>query len=176
MKNLKISTKIYLGFGCVLLLLVGVAGVGYFGLQSAESTFATYRKLARQTNADGRVQANMLMTRIFAKNFVIDANRENIDGVQERAKQTLKLIRETRSLAGADSARQVLLEDLEKNLQRYVDSFGAVTELQERRDQLVSQKLNTLGPLSERALTAIMTSALKDPFVSTGCVGVTRAW
>ena len=58
---------------------------GLIGLESAENIFGTYRKLARQTNADGRVQANMLMTRIFTKNFVIDANRENIDGVQERA-------------------------------------------------------------------------------------------
>ena len=75
MHNLKISTRIYLGFGIVLMLAVLVAGVGYFGLQNAEETFATYRKLARQTNADGRVQANMLTTRIFAKNFVIDANQ-----------------------------------------------------------------------------------------------------
>lgn len=162
MKHLNISTKLYLGFGCVLVLAIILAAVGYVGLQSAEDTFATYRKLARQTNADGRAQANMLMTRIFAKNFVIDANRENIAGVQERTEQTLKLIQETRRLAGTDLARQVLLEDLEANLQRYVASFKKVTDLQAKRDDLVANKLNVLGPETERDLTAIMTSALED--------------
>ena len=60
----------------------------------------------------------MLMTRIFAKNFVIDANQSNIEGVEERAKQTLALIQENKNLAGEDSARQVLFEDLEESLQR----------------------------------------------------------
>jgi len=162
MKNLKISTKIYLGFSCVLLLALIVAGVGLLGLKSAEETFATYRQLARQTNADGRVQANMLTTRIFAKNFVIDANRENIVGVQNRAQKTLELIRENRELGGSDTGRTILLSDLEESLKRYVDKFGEVTELQQERDDLVSNKLNKLGPEIEKQLTAIMTSALQD--------------
>ena len=162
MHNLKISTRIYLGFGIVLMLAVLVAGVGYFGLQNAEETFATYRKLARQTNADGRVQANMLTTRIFAKNFVIDANQENITGVQQRAESTLKLIRENSDLGGADTGRRILLGDLESSLKRYVAQFKNVTALQQERDQLVSEKLNVLGPKIERNLTAIMTSASED--------------
>ena len=133
MHNLKISTRIYLGFGIVLMLAVLVAGVGYFGLQNAEETFATYRKLARQTNADGRVQANMLTTRIFAKNFVIDANQENITGVQQRAESTLKLIRENSDLGGADTGRRILLGDLESSLKRYVAQFKNVTALQQER-------------------------------------------
>jgi signal transduction histidine kinase len=162
MQNINISTKIYLGFGVVLLLAVLVAGVGYQGLKSAEQAFSSYRKLARQTNADGRVQANMLMTRIFSKNFVIDANQKNIQGVRYRANQTLELIQETRSLAGADSGRQILLEDLEANLTRYVSEFEKITVLQEQRNQIVRNQLNIHGPEIEQNLTAIMTSALAD--------------
>ena len=66
MKNLKISTKIYLGFSCVLLLALIVAGVGLLGLKSAEETFATYRQLARQTNADGRTDQPILPAADFA--------------------------------------------------------------------------------------------------------------
>jgi CHASE3 domain sensor protein len=114
MKNFKIPTKLYLGFGCILILALISSAIGLIGLQNAADTFGTYRKLARQTNADGRVQANMLSTRIFAKNFVIDANSVNIDGVQKRASQTLSLIQETLSLAGTDTGRQILLKDMKK--------------------------------------------------------------
>lgn len=162
MKNLNISTRIFLGFGSVLALALVVAWVGYVGLKEAERTFAEYRNLARQTNADGRIQANMLMTRIFAKNFVIDANKTNIDGVKDRAERTLEFIRETRDLTSSDSGRQILIDDLEENLQRYVAQFEEVTALQEKRDELVNEKLNVIGPAVERDLTAIMTSALDD--------------
>jgi signal transduction histidine kinase/DNA-binding NarL/FixJ family response regulator len=162
MKNFRISTKVYLGFGLVLMLALVIAAIGYVGLRNADETFATYRKLARQTNADGRVQANMLTTRIFAKNFVINANRENIKGVQERAKRTLALIRENRHLGGADTGRKVLLGDLESSLQRYVAKFQEVTDFQTQRDELVKNQLNVLGPKIERSLTDIMTSASED--------------
>ncbi|MBT7137471.1 MAG: HAMP domain-containing protein, partial [Rhodospirillaceae bacterium] len=162
MKDLKISTKIYMGFGCVLLVALLASVIGLMGLQNAEDTFSTYRKLARQTNADGRVQANMLTTRIFAKNFVIDANPENIAGVQKRAEQTLELIQENLKLVQGDSGRQILLIDLEENLKRYVNKFEEVTFLQKKRDELVSGTLNIVGPKIETNLTAIMTSALKD--------------
>jgi len=162
LKNLKISSKIYLGFGSVLILAMFIASVGFFGLQNAENTFSEYRKLARQTNSDGRIQANMLMTRIFAKNFVIDANRDNIEGVRSRAEQTLKLIQENHAISGTDSGRNVLIEDLEENLKRYVQKFNEVAVLQHSRDILVSQKLNVLGPETEKSLTEIMTTALDD--------------
>lgn len=162
LKNTKIATKIYIGFGSVLILALLVAGVGLTGLQNAEQTFSQYRKLARQTNSDGRIQANMLMTRIFAKNFVIDANRENIEGVRRRAEQTLKLIQESTKLASTDSGRMVLIDELEEDLLRYVNKFNEVAKLQERRDILVEQKLNLLGPQIEKNLTEIMTSALTD--------------
>ena len=162
MQNINISTKIYFGFGVVLFLAIVTAGVGYHGLKNAEDAFSAYRKLARQTNADGRVQANMLMTRIFSKNFVIDANQQNIKGVRERAEQTLSLIQETRALAGADTGRKILLEDLEENLKRYVAKFQEITTLQAEREVIVRSRLNVLGPDIERALTAIMTSALED--------------
>lgn len=162
MKNLKISHKLYIGFGVVLLLTLVVAGEGYLGMKTAESTFTTYRTLARQTNADGRIQANMLMTRIFAKNFVIDANRENIAGVQERAEETLKQIKISKELLSDNTARSVLLDDLEESLQRYVDKFKEVTTLQEKRNDLVFNKLNKIGPETERQLSQILEDARKD--------------
>ena len=74
-RSFNISTKVFLGFGCVLALLVVIATVGLFGLTGADDNFDRYRALARQTNAEGRVQANMLMTRIYAKNFARPTRR-----------------------------------------------------------------------------------------------------
>jgi hypothetical protein len=62
----------------------------------ADKNFKTYRSLARQTNADGRVQANMLMTRLLAKDLVITASPDNIDGVRLLARLMSRTAQTTR--------------------------------------------------------------------------------
>jgi PAS domain S-box-containing protein len=160
--NFNITTKIYFGFGAVLLLLIGVSYFGTSSLNSSSDTFVKYRTMARQTNADGRIQANMLMTRIFAKNFVISASSDNIDGVKERAQRTLEMIDEADLLTKHDSTRKLLVGDLKRDLNRYVEEFEKVTEWQAQRNELVVNRLNVLGPETERKLTEIMNSALSD--------------
>ncbi|MBT6096270.1 MAG: hypothetical protein HOH04_15400, partial [Rhodospirillaceae bacterium] len=153
---MNMTTKIYAGFGGVLLLAVLVAVVGTYSLNEASGIFVKYRTLARQTNADGRIQANMLMTRIFAKNFVISATPENIDGVKERAARTLEMIEQSTRLTEDGAARKLLIEDLQNDLNSYVTQFDKVTEWQGERNVLVIDRLNVLGPKTEQALTQVM--------------------
>ncbi|WP_298967228.1 hypothetical protein, partial [uncultured Roseibium sp.] len=61
-----------------------LAGTGYFGLSNSETTFSEYRGLARDTNLVGRLQANVLMTRLGVKDFVIKSDEAAINLVKER--------------------------------------------------------------------------------------------
>jgi signal transduction histidine kinase/DNA-binding response OmpR family regulator len=159
--NKSISTKVLTGFGIVLSLLVGISIVSLVSLVNADRHFKDYRALARQTVADGRVQANMLMTRIFAKNFVIDASPENIKGVEQRAKATLEMIAQARELS-RDSGFQLILDNLDSELKDYLVQFEKATQKQAHRDTLVHDTLNVIGPQMEKHLTAIMQSAFAD--------------
>jgi methyl-accepting chemotaxis protein len=152
---------VFFGFGAVVMLLLIVTTVSLVSLFNADSNFKQYRALARQTNAEGRVQANMLMTRLFAKDFVISANRDNIEGVRERAAATISMIEDARELAANDGYRLVI-DSLARELNDYVAEFHNVTEKQAKRDELVQETLNVIGPQMERGLTAIMQSAYTD--------------
>ena len=157
----RISTKVFTGFGLILVLLTIIATVSVYHLMGADTYFKNYRSLARQTVADSRVQANMLMTRIYAKNFVIDANRDNIAGVEERARATIELIAEARILT-VDRGFQMVLDNLDRELKDYLGRFEEVTAKQAQRDELVNNTLNVIGPQMERNLTEIMESAFAD--------------
>jgi signal transduction histidine kinase/DNA-binding response OmpR family regulator len=157
----RISTKVFTGFALILALLTIIAVVSVTNLMGAQGYFKDYRSLARQTVADSRVQANMLMTRIFAKNFVIDANPENIAGVEARAKTTIEMIAEARELT-ADSGFQMLIDNLDSELKDYLARFEEVTAKQSQRDELVNNTLNVIGPQMEQNLTGIMESAFAD--------------
>jgi signal transduction histidine kinase/DNA-binding response OmpR family regulator len=156
-----ISTKVLAGFGVVIFLLIGISIVSFVSLLEADRHFKDYRALARQTVAEGRVQANMLMTRIFAKNFVINPSLENIKGVEQRATTTLEMIEVARRLS-TDTGFQLVLDNLSTDLESYLDHFEKVTEKQALRDTLVHETLNVIGPVMEKDLTAIMESAFTD--------------
>ena len=159
--NINISTKVITGFAIVVVLLIVISSVSLIGLMGADKYFKDYRSLARQTNAKGRVQANMLMTRIYAKNFVISASEENIEGVEQRAKLTLEMIAQARELT-KDTGFRMMIDNLDRELNEYLAQFEKVTAKQQQRDLLVHETLNVIGPQMEKNLTAIMESAFAD--------------
>ena len=159
--RIKIGAKIYIGFGMVLMLLLAMSILSFIELEGATDTFTEYRGLARQTNASGRVQANMLMTRLHAKSFVIDASDKNTAAVRKRAKATLKIVQDARKLV-ADPKEQKRLAVIEKDVKTYIAGFERVVRLQRQRHGLVHKQLNVIGPQMERDLSKIMASAFKD--------------
>jgi len=161
LQDFKISTKVFVGFGSIFLLLVVIALVGYSSLGGADENFQSYRSLARQTNEAGRIQANMLMTRMGVKNFIITANKENISDVHSRAQTTLDLIPHARELT-TDPEFLKVVDTVEEELNSYVSYFNMVTKKQALRNDLVNDKLNVTGPQMEKKLSAIMKSAFDD--------------
>lgn len=162
LRNVSIPVKLYLGFGATIILLLTISSVSLYNLKKADESYAQYRNLARQTNANGRVQANMLMTRIFAKDFVIEHSDKSIEGVNFRATETIKLLKEAISLIQGNVAYKVMLESIDTDLVNYVEHFDEVARLQDKRNIIVNETLNVIGPTIERNLNSIRHTAFGD--------------
>jgi len=166
--KLRISTKIWVGFGTVLALLVALGLVGYFALSGANRSFGEYRSLARAANEAGRVHAHMLMVRLAAKDFVINADERSARTVLAEAEQARELIETTADLVIDETGGELIpeadqaavLEELRVDLQQYIAAFREVQAHQAERTELLNG-LNALGPEIERDLTAIMTAAFE---------------
>ncbi|HSV28906.1 MAG TPA: methyl-accepting chemotaxis protein [Candidatus Omnitrophota bacterium] len=161
LSDIRIAYKVGAGFAVVLALLVIVGAVGFSGLSSADADFQAYRGLARDTNAIGRVQANMLQTRIAAKNFLLTGSPVDKAQVQEFAAKTESLIQEMES--DLDDASQIQrTREIRSALVRYATDFQKAAVLRSSQDELLDKQLGVAGPEVERALTAAMESAYKD--------------
>ncbi len=158
--GLKIGTKVALGFGLILTLLIIVSSVGYFGLSGANGNFKQYRGYALQTNQMGRVQANLLSARLAAKDFILNNTDKSAEQVSTRVAATIKLVDEAAEMFDRPEAIKQMKE-AHGAMEIYQSSFEKVTEFATQRNELVDQ-LNALGPIAERALTGIMTSAYDD--------------
>ena len=161
LQNIRISTKVFGGFGVVLALLLLISSVAFVNMYMTENNLTRYRSLALQTNGSGRVQANLLEARLQAKNYIISASQENIDKVKERAGKTLELIEYLRTRV-TDPEKQKIVNDSEQSMHDYLKAFDEVTKKQDHRNNLVNDILNKDGPQMERKLTSIMESAFQD--------------
>ncbi|NIA69581.1 HAMP domain-containing protein [Pelagibius litoralis] len=161
MNNIRISTRVFGGFGLVLLLLAVISSLAILSLKQADSTFTEYRTLARQANAVGEVQANLLMTRMNVKDFIITKSEKDSDEVYQFGQKTERHIDETLDLV-TDPARRDLLNAMNQRMTEYRGHFDTVIEMNDTRNEIVNDTLNTVGPQIEKDLTAIMQSAYDD--------------
>jgi methyl-accepting chemotaxis protein len=77
-KQLKLKQQVKLSFGVLVALLLVVAAFGFFGLRSAYQGFVDYRNLAEDTNLAGRLQANMLLTSMHRKDFLMTQSDKDL--------------------------------------------------------------------------------------------------
>lgn len=149
--------KIGLGSGMILAFLVVVAALAYFGLAGANENFKQYRSYALQTNHLGRIQANLLMARLGAKDFILNNSDAAAEEVRNRISSTEALINEGSNLFAREQAFAAM-SDAYLQIETYQTVFTNVTELVRQRNELVA-KMNVVGPQAEQDLTSIMQSA-----------------
>lgn len=158
LKNIPIPVKVFGGFAIVLSLLVISGLTGSFNLENGSEQFKRYRSIALQSNQAGRVQANLLETRLAVKNFIISGSKNAIQTVQQRAAKTLQLTEEFEKLADTQAMKSSVAQ-AGAQTRTYIEAFSEVTALQATRNELVLGTLDKVGPQIERHLTAVMKSA-----------------
>ena len=147
LKKITVPQKVFGGFAIVLLLLLAVAAIGVFSLNSADNNFSRYRQTALQSLQAGRVQANLLEARIdtyqFVENGTSDAiarGKERLDSTDKYNEQLLGLLTRPDRIA-AGNRNDALIE-------QYKEAFKDLVAAQSptERNQIFTQKLEPLGP------------------------------
>lgn len=158
--NIKVGMKIGGGFAVILLILATVATVSVLGLDGAVTNFKNYRGLALQTNQMGRIQANLLSARLGVKDYVIKGTDAAAKTVEKRIATLNTLIKEAEALF-KDPDKVHAVEKAEGEMAKYASAFQRVIEFRAARNTEVD-KLNAIGPKTERNLTQIMKTAFED--------------
>ncbi|MBF0279436.1 MAG: methyl-accepting chemotaxis protein [SAR324 cluster bacterium] len=161
MKSLSLAQKLSLGFGLVLLLLVGIAIVSFTTIEKASEEFVNYRGLARNANLSGIVQADMLMVRMNVKDFIITGSEKDLNQYNEYVEKTDESIGEAHK-AIKSPERQKMIDRIDDSLSEYEDQFKLVVTARGVRDQLVNEVLNIKGRDMENTLSEILETAEKD--------------
>ena len=151
----KISTRIFLGFGFVLLLLMLISVVAALGLTSANSNFARYRTIALQSNQAGLIQAKILEARIAVKNFLISPNEDTVAQVHDLVETLHKMNSHLGSLV-TSTEKKAIVRDADKSIDDYEKAFDLIVQTQRAFDQVVGEKLD---PAAERMAKTVVALA-----------------
>jgi methyl-accepting chemotaxis protein len=158
---MKLSTKLSLGFGAVLTLLIVLGVTAFLALENAREGFTQYRSQARDTNLSGRLQANMLMTRMNVKDFIITGSADDAKKYRDNFAVMREFMDEARREI-TDPERAKLMADADRRVAEYDAAFTAVREHMAERARLMNDTLNVNGPLMEEKLAAILASAERE--------------
>lgn len=160
LKNAKLSTKLYLGFGIVLALLVVIGLAGWNALNTASNGFTDYREMARDSNLASLLESDMLMVRMNVKDFIITGSDKDKKEYQKYIKGLHKYLDQAKKdIQDPERAKSISLVD--KEVDDYDAAFKKVLAIKKERDKDVAI-LNSKGPEMERALTKIMQTAAQD--------------
>ena len=160
-KNLKLSWKIGLGFGVVIMMLILVALVSYSGLKVASDGFSEYRGLARDSNLSGRLQANMLMVRMNVKDYLITHSDKDIEQYHSYLDKMHTFLNEAKKEIQKPE-RAKLVSSVDNEINKYATAFSQVTQLVNKRNSIVNTQLDPNGLRMREAMTAIILSAYQD--------------
>ncbi len=158
---MRLSNKLSLGFGSLLVLLLIMAGTSLWALSNSSDGFNQYRALARDTNLGGRLQANMLMVRMNVKDFMITGKQKELDQYTNYYGEMREFMDAAMTeIKQPDRAR--LINSASQRVKEYGTHFDHIVELRAERNRLVEEVLNKQGPLLEQKLSRILTSAERD--------------
>ena len=160
-KNIRLSVQISAGYGIVLALLIVVSLSAYMGLNKAIEGFNDYRQFARHANLAGRVQANMLLVRLYAKDYIIKNNDEAISNFKERFEVLSDLVSsENAEINDPELAEKMRL--IVGSIKNYDKGFDRVVSYMDQRNQQLKGILEPQGLAMRTALSEIMSSAFAD--------------
>ncbi len=158
---MSLKTRFTAAFVVIGLLVVGLAAYLVYGLQKSNDGFSAYREMAKDTVLASRVQANMLMVRMKAKDFIKTNSQNDYEEFNKYYEKTMKFVNEALQEI-QNPSRAPKVQTIAKELKEYKHSFQEVVSLFKQRNLIVRTNLDVNGKKIEQLLTSVMKSAKKD--------------
>jgi methyl-accepting chemotaxis protein len=161
MGRFKIGSRVFTGFGILLLLIGVVSFLSYDNAGSFEDELDTYAKVADDSINVGHVERNVVGMRRNVYLFVASGDRAKAARVEQLHEALVNDIETL--IVNADKPERKKSYDHSKELvNSYYDNFLKVVEAMKLREQELSTGINAIGPATRQQLTEILESAFND--------------
>jgi methyl-accepting chemotaxis protein len=157
----KVGTRINAGFGIVLALLLAVAGVGYLGLESSESTFEHYAVVAENTATLLEADRSYVAMRRNVQLYTQDGDEASLGRIKNQAKVALAKLDVVAKNAIVEERREAARQ-IAGQISQYLSNVELIVKSKPERDRLVNDVMNPLGAKLADTLSQFIREAIFD--------------
>jgi methyl-accepting chemotaxis protein len=150
--NLKVGTKILIGFLTILVLMVIISGIALFQIIRIQTT-VTYLadNLASNQHLADQLIAKIFQVRLHINKYIFEQKTESLTRSKEEIANLAALLAQADENI-TDPAQVNLLTHIKADVQTYENSFAEITKLMDERNQILVGILDVQGPLAEEKL------------------------
>jgi methyl-accepting chemotaxis protein len=156
--NLKVKTKILLGFALVLTLFATVSAMSYRSLVKIGEAFDGYSRAADIVSTVLGADVAFSELRRHAREFAVTGDEAEATAVATAEKNVKRAIASGLETS-RDPERRKLLQHMQGELEAYVKDFGRVATMKREQGKLIHDVLDPAGLKMREDLEAVMTKA-----------------
>jgi methyl-accepting chemotaxis protein len=149
--NLKIGTKILIGFLIILTLMIAIGGIALVKISQIHDTVIDFAdNLASDQHVADQLVSQILQVRLQANRYIWHQSTTDLKNFKAELANLDKL------LAAANKElsdqEQSVVAHLKDGVQAYVNQFDEIIKLFDNRHKAITEVLNVQGPLAEEKL------------------------
>ena len=157
----RISTKIGVGFACVLTILGLISGIAYFAFKSSGEGFAIYAQRVTVVGIARDVDRSFLNLRRFVREYAFTGVETNVDAAKQEAVVLHTLLQQGLSVVQSPERRR-RLEDIAGLTDTYLKDFDQMVARTEEQKKLEATTLDPLGLAQRQHFKALIASATAE--------------
>ena len=142
--DMHIKGKILTGFGCVLVLLLAVAGLGLLRFQDVADRFGHYARSVDVVRGATAIDREFIHLRRLVREVILGGDPKAVDAAGPAAARTTQVLEALQAIA-RNPAQQDKLREIAATFAKYRDSLRRVVELRPEQDKLVTATLDPVG-------------------------------
>ncbi|HNB27327.1 MAG TPA: methyl-accepting chemotaxis protein [Alphaproteobacteria bacterium] len=159
--NLKVRTKIFLGFGVLLAILAIVGGTSIVSFSITSSMFHDYEELGNLATMTQKIERDLAELDQHVGQYAANGAAEDRETVQKMQEQITGLLQQASELARTDQERADI-KSIGEHFTAISAGFEKAVKIEEQRVKLAADVLDAAGPKLAQELEAIAAAAAKD--------------
>ena len=159
--TLSIKVKILAGFACVLVILLAVAGIGYWRFQGVADSLRSYVQRVGVVEASRMIDREFEEMRRHVREFAFSGNPDEATAAIASADRVKPAINNGLAVA-INPERQRRMQEIANQYESYRGSVDTVFAMKRDKDRLVSETLDPAGTASREDFDKLIASAAKE--------------
>ncbi len=157
----KINTKMYLGFACVLAILVAVSASAWAAFRASADELANYTHRVMVVGIARDIDLNFLGLRRFVREYAFTGVEANVASVKQQQGVLHDLVKQGLDVVQTPD-RRGKLEDIARLINSYLTDFDRLVTATREQSRLQKANLDPTGAAQRRKFETLIAASASD--------------